>query len=63
MKHACTTCNSSFWFSIGSAKIGEINKEGIMHMTILWECPVCSQVNELRGWFSYSPIKLYEFPA
>ncbi len=62
MKHTCTTCDSSFYFGIMDEQMEWTIKDNIMHMTILWECPVCWQTNELKGYFPYTPRETHEFP-
>ena len=62
MKHICTTCQSSFYFEIMDGQCEWTTNDSILHMTILWECPVCYQLNERRGYFPYTPNEIHKFP-
>ena len=62
MTHICTACNSSFYFEIMDGRMEWTTNDSIIRMTILWECPVCWQTNELKGYFPYIPRKTHEFP-
>jgi hypothetical protein len=59
MTNICAYCNSSFSFEIADGRGVWTNRDGIMMATILWECPVCRQTNELKMWLPYTPIETY----
>ena len=59
MPNFCNHCNSSFNFEIADGRSLWTNRDGIMMMTILWECPVCKWMNEIKIWFPYTPIETY----